>query len=149
MGNFDSSMLRALAVGPKGKSPVPGDPERVWTKEQAKLYKKSARLLYKVVMLRAAEIMASTGQDDERVADEKRQVEVHLAIRLLSKAADRAANGEHRKQHKTPSFGTLTDNHGIFVAVMCDKDGKTREADYVLAAIEEFAEAGLACPPPK
>lgn len=78
MGNFDSGLFRALAMGPHGK--LPDEDRREWTDCQIGLREQSKELLYRIIMLRAAAFLEETGQDDKRVNDEDRITTANICI---------------------------------------------------------------------
>ncbi len=149
MAKFDANLFHCLAVGPGGE--LPDGQVRVWNDAQLQQHQKSKDLLYRIVMLRAANLLRQTHQDASIPAEEdqhKKLAYVSLGISITSKSADRDPNKDkktgvsgHEAPHPLSAAESSTDA-GLEIAVMQDfDDGPTR------LAIQEFIKVGIACPP--
>lgn len=144
MAHFDSELFRAIADGPNADNPT--TPRRNWTQPQIEQYEKSKKALYEVVMRRAARLLEITSQNDD-VEEHKRLVHIPLTVTIVSKAAERNANGTAAKAHSksNPKITfrvnrTDTDDAGIVI------DQSSVDDDQTKTAIETMSIVGLTCP---
>lgn len=100
MGDFNSTLFRRLAEAEESTMTRGGKLEDTWTPAQLESIERLRKLIWKVLMLRASQMMVKEGQD--ALQEKFRKATTNIELTFADYSASRGDQSEHQRAEGSP-----------------------------------------------